>query len=74
MSAREAIQAATPSMRDLSERTGIKYSTLRAWSAGHRVPKPDGAKKLAEELERRGGRLSALAGELRAAARAREEE
>lgn len=71
MSAQEAIQAATPSMRDLAEKTGIKYSTLRAWSAGHRIPSTDGAIKLADELERRCGRLSALAGELRAAAKAR---
>lgn len=72
MTVRDALRAATPSMRDLAEETGIVYSTLRAWSAGNRTPSPEGLRRLADELDRRGSELGELAGDLRDAADQRE--
>jgi len=62
---REALRALTPSLRDLAEETGLSYSTLKAWSAGHRTPHDEHLRALAELLEKRGGDLQNLARELR---------
>jgi hypothetical protein len=68
MTAQAALKAATPSMRELSEETGIRYSTLRAWSAGARIPSAEHVATLASALRRRANRLQEMAGELERAA------
>lgn len=68
MIAQKAIEAATPSMRQLAEQAGVNYSTLKAWSAGIRNPSPENARKLADALRQQGGEVSQLAEELKDAA------
>jgi transcriptional regulator with XRE-family HTH domain len=68
MVAQNALKAATPSMRELAEETGLTYSTLRAWSAGARIPSAAHASTLARALKARAAKLEALAAELERAA------
>lgn len=64
MTVQNALKVATPSMRELAEEVGITYSTLRAWSAGNRMPSEDGAAALAKALRRRAKKLTKLAQQL----------
>lgn len=66
---REALEAVAPTLREIAAECGFSYGTLRAWKAGIRNPSPSQLDKLADALERRGGRLAELAGDLRAEAK-----
>lgn len=68
MIVQEALDAAAGSVEELAEEVGVKPHTLWSWRSGRRKPRPENVEALADVLERRGGRLSALAGELRASA------
>lgn len=63
-----ALKAATPSMRELADETGLRYSTMRSWSAGIRVPSPENARSVAKILRQRAALLAQLADDLEALA------
>lgn len=61
----KALRALAPSLRQLAQETGLSYSTLKAWSSGHRTPHGDHLRALADLLEQRSTQFRDLAGELR---------
>jgi len=61
----KALRALAPSLRQLAEETGLSYSTLKAWSAGHRTPHAEHLHALADILDRRSDQFVVLARELR---------
>lgn len=69
----DVLDEGTASVEDLAREADLSPHSLWAWAKERRNPSPESLRKLAAVLERRGGRMSALAGELRAAARSREE-
>lgn len=69
----DVLDEGTASVEDLATEADLSPHSLWAWAKERRNPSPESLRKLADVLERRGGRMSALAGELRAAARSREE-
>lgn len=64
MIAREALQTAAPSLRQLAAEEGWSYSTLKAYSAGIRTPSDEAVRELAAGLRRRAEKLARLAREL----------
>jgi len=60
-----ALRALAPSLRQLADETGLSYSTLKAWSAGHRTPHDDHLRALADVLASRADELHELAEALR---------
>ncbi len=65
MLAQRALQALTPSLRYVSEETGLNYGTLRTWRAGIRSASPDNLRKLAEMADQQADKLRGLAVEMR---------
>ena len=63
--AQRALQALTPTIRDISERAGLNYGTLRTWRAGIRSASPENLRKLAEVVDRQADTLRGLAVEMR---------
>lgn len=63
-----ALGAITGGLEQVADEVGVSYNTLWSWKEGRRNPSPENLRKLAEVLERRGGHLRELAGELREAA------
>jgi hypothetical protein len=53
MVTQEALRAVAPSLRQLAEQENLPYATLKAWSAGIRVPEADSLDKLAGMLRKR---------------------
>ena len=58
------LKAATLSIEELAQQTGISAGTLYAWQSGRRNPSPENLAKLSLALRRRGGKLDRLADEL----------
>lgn len=66
------LDAVAPRVEDVAEKAGLSPHSLWAWAKQRRNPSPESLRKLADELERRGGLLGSLASELREAAGERE--
>lgn len=65
MLAQRALQALTPTLRELSAETGMNYGTLRTWRAGIRSASPANLRKLAEYADQQADKLRGLAVEMR---------
>lgn len=65
---RRALKEGRFAMRQLAEDSGLSYASLRAWSAGDRVPQPESLRQLAAGLRKRCDVLRKLADELEKAA------
>ncbi len=48
----DALDAATPTLRDVAAWVRTPYATVRAWRAGDRKPSPDATRKLVRALRR----------------------
>ncbi len=66
--AKDALDAASASLRELAEQAGVHKITLAKWSSGAANAGPRSALKLAEVLERRALRLLEASARLRAQA------
>ena len=66
--AKDALDAASASLRELAEEAGVHKVTLAKWSSGGANAGPRSALKLADVLERRALRLLGSAARLRAQA------
>jgi hypothetical protein len=64
MVTKKALRALAPSLRQLAEDEGVPYATLKAWSAGIRVPEADSMDKLTAVLRKRAKLLERLAVDL----------
>lgn len=64
---RRVLKDATGSVEALADAVGVVPATLWAWAAGRRSPRRENLEALADALERRGGELQRLAGEVREA-------
>ncbi len=60
----DALDTATPTLRDIAKWAGPSYALMRAWRLGTRTPTPDRQRKLAEALRRHARRLDELADRL----------
>lgn len=62
------LDVVAPRVEDVAEDAGLSAHTIWAWAKKRRNPSPESLRKLAAELERRGGKLQELAQELKDAA------
>ena len=60
----DALDAVTPTLRDVAAWMGTSYGTARAWRAGDRTPTPDGYRKLVRALRRHAKRIQQIADRL----------
>ncbi len=60
----DALDTATPSLRDIAKWAGISYALMRAWRLGTRTPTPYRQHKLAQALRKHARRLDKLADRL----------
>lgn len=67
------LNAVAPRVEDVADEADLSPHSLWAWAKQRRNPSPDSLRKLAKELDRRGGLLNGLADELRDEARKRED-
>ena len=70
---KEALTAATGSLRELAEAAGLHYVTLTRWRTLSANVSTDSALKLAEVLEKRAANLAGIAVRLRAQAELEQE-
>ncbi len=57
----EALEVATPTLRDVAARVGVSYASARAWRTGARIPKPIGHRRLAAVLRKQADKLHKMA-------------
>ena len=60
----DALDAASPTLRDIAEDAKASYASIRAWRLGTRTPTPDGQRKLAQALRKHAKRLDRFADRL----------
>jgi len=60
----KALDAATPSLKDLAANTGISARAIRAYRYGKRTPSPKVLRALVTALRKQSRRLAKLADEL----------
>jgi len=60
----DALDTATPTLRDIAKWAGASYGLVRAWRLGTRTPTPDRQRKLAQALRKHARRLDKLADRL----------
>lgn len=60
----DALDATTPTLRDVAAWVRTPYPTVRAWRAGDRKPSPDATRKLVRALRRHCSRLQRFADRL----------
>lgn len=65
MSAKRALHAIAPSVRQISEVLGVAESTVHSWRAGRRAPSAENLHKIAALADRRADELRGVAVELR---------
>lgn len=62
------LEEVSPTVEEVADGAGLSAHSLWAWAKERRNPSSESLVKLAEELDRRGGKLNDLADELREAA------
>ena len=65
MVVQRALKEAGFGMRQLAETEGLSYQLVRTWANGHRTPRPDNIKRIADGFTKQAERLQELARELR---------
>jgi transcriptional regulator with XRE-family HTH domain len=65
---RKALDAATPSLREIAREAGISYHAIRLYRAGIRTPKPKALQALIRALRKHTGQVSKLVDALERAA------
>ena len=64
----KAIEAATPTLRDVASRIGVSYGTIRAYKIGERNAPPAVMRRLASALRHQAAQLETAADRLEARA------
>jgi transcriptional regulator with XRE-family HTH domain len=59
-----ALRAATPTLREIAERLGVSYGTIRGYATGARQPSPAGLQRLARVFRMHARRLETWAAKL----------
>ena len=70
----KALDAATPSLKDLAANAGISARAIRAYRYGKRTPSPKVLRALVTALRKQSGRLAKVADELEKGKRVRQQE
>ncbi len=60
----DALDTATPTLRDIAKWAGTSYALMRAWRLGTRTPSPDLQRKLARAFRKHAMRLEKFADRL----------
>ena len=62
----KALEAVTPTLRDVGEWLDVSYHTVRSWRLEARTAPPDARRRLAQALRKQAARLEKLADRLEA--------
>lgn len=65
----QALDSATPTLRELAREVGISYGAVRMYRAGQRTPSPKVVRALLKTLRRRSAQLAKLADNLEVTAK-----
>jgi transcriptional regulator with XRE-family HTH domain len=65
---RKALDAATPSLREIAREAGVSYHAIRLYRAGIRTPKPKALQALIRALRKHTGQVAKAIDELERAA------